>query len=117
MRGQRVAYAVHSWTGLLSGWLLFVVCLTGTLVVYKFPLKALSNPEFARVEVVDNLGPDGALARFQQEDPHAKVSVVALPSDIYSIPQYSLVAAGTDGTRQRHRISPETGEVRSEREA
>lgn len=114
MRGQRVAYAVHSWTGLLSGWLLFVVCLTGTLVVYKFPLKALSNPKFARVEVVDNLGPDGALARFQQEVPHAKVSVVAFRSDIYSIHQYSIVAEGTDGARKRYWISPETGEVRPE---
>src|SRR5690606_28967973 len=100
MRGQRVAYAVHSWTGLLSGWLLFVVCLTGTLVVYKFPLKALSNPEFARVVVIAILGPDRAIARVQQEVPHVKVSVDAFRSDINYIDQYRIVSEVTDGTRK-----------------
>ena len=114
MKGQRGAYAVHSWTGLLTGWLLFVVCLTGTLVVYKFPLKALSNPELARVEATDRLGPDGALAAFDRAVPDAQVRVVAFPSDIYSIHQYSVVAKGADGREKRYWISPETGEVRAE---
>jgi len=114
MRGQRASYLVHSWTGLLTGWLLFVVCLTGTLVVYKFPLKALSNPEMARVEAPDNLGPDGALAAFDKAVPGAKVSVIAFPSDIYSIHQYSVVAKTVEGGENRYWVSPETGEVRSE---
>lgn len=114
MKGQRTAYAIHSWTGLLTGWLLFAICLTGTLVVYKFPLKALSNPEIARVEAPDRLGPDGALRAFEAAMPDRQVRVVAFPSDIYSIHQYSVVAAAADGKENRYWISPETGEVRAE---
>src|SRR5262245_14557289 len=111
MRGLGKAYAIHSWTGLLTGWLLFVICLTGTLVVFKFPLKSLAKPEFARVEAPDRIGPDGALAAFDRAVPGAKVSVVAFPSDIYSIHQYSVVAETPDGDENRYWISPETGEV------
>src|SRR5690606_21525541 len=114
MKGQRTAYAIHSWTGLLTGWLLFAICLTGTLVVYKFPLKALSNPEIARVEAPDRLGPDGALRAFEAAMPDRQVRVVAFPSDIYSIHQYSVVAAAADGKENRYWISPETGEIRAE---
>ncbi len=122
MSAQRKAYAVHSWTGLLTGWLLFVICLTGTLVVYKFPLKALSNPEMARVETRDNLGPDGALAAFdramaQQGETGLRASVVAFPQDIYSIHQYSVVAEMPGGKDKRFWVHPETGQVRPELES
>ena len=112
--GQRSAYAIHSWTGLLTGWLLFVICLTGTLVVYKYPLKALSNPETARVEAQDRLGPDGALAAFERAMPDARVRTLAFPSDIYSIHQYSVVAVEPDGSDNRYWINPESGEIRAE---
>ena len=114
MKGQRSAYAIHSWTGVLAGWLLFVICLTGTLVVYKYPLKALSNPEMARVEAPDHLGPDEALAAFERAVPEAKVRTFAFPSDVYSIHQYSIVAEGPDGRDKRYWISPESGMVRRE---
>jgi uncharacterized iron-regulated membrane protein len=114
MKGQRPAYAVHSWTGLLSGWLLFAICLTGTLVVYKFPLKALSNPDMARVEGPAILDPDQALRAFQATLPDVKVSVVAFPSDVYSIHQYSVVGTTPDGDENRYWVNPETGAVRGE---
>ncbi|MFC4254227.1 hypothetical protein GRI97_02240 [Altererythrobacter xixiisoli] len=122
MSTQRKAYAIHSWTGLLTGWLLFVICLTGTLVVYKFPLKALSNPELVRVEGRDNLGPDGALAAFdramaQQATTGIRVNVVAFPQDIYSIHQYSVVVEKPGGKEQRFWVHPETGAVRPELES
>lgn len=114
MKGQRTAYSIHSWTGLITGWLLFAICLTGTLVVYKFPLKALSNPEIARVHREDRLGPDGALAAFRQAVPDALPRVVAFPSDAYSIHQYSVVAEGSDGKEKRYWVDAERGTVRPE---
>lgn len=114
MIGQRTAYKVHSWTGLLTGWLLFAICLTGTLVVYKFPLKALSNPEMARIEQVERLTPDAALTAFQNDYPEAKVTMLAFPTDAYSFGQYSLKAKIGDGKDQRYWVHPDTGEVRSE---
>jgi len=117
MRGQRSAYAIHSWTGLLTGWLLFVICLTGTLVVYKYPLKALSNPGFVRVAQVERLSADDALAAFQRVHPDAKVTMLAFPGDVYSIDQYSLKAKIGDAKDKRYWVSPDSGEVREELES
>jgi len=114
MKGQRTAYSIHSWTGLLTGWLLFAVCLTGTLVVYKFPLRALSNPEVARISGLDRIGPDGALAAFRTAVPAAQPRVLAFPSDIYSIHQYSIVAETAEQGEKRYWVDPETGVVRPE---
>jgi len=114
MKGQRSAYAVHSWTGLLTGWLLFAICLTGTLMVHKFPLKALSNPEMARIEGPAMLGPDEVLHSFRGKLPDVKVSVVAFPDDAYSIHQYSVVGTNPDGEENRYWVNPETGAVRGE---
>jgi len=114
MSFKRGIYAVHSWTGLLTGWLLFALCLTGTLVVYKFPLKALSNPNMVDRPAADLLGPDGALAAFRAQHPNQRPRVVAFPSDIYSIHQYSVVAVGPDDDEHRYWVHPATGDVRGE---
>ncbi|HWJ70621.1 MAG TPA: PepSY-associated TM helix domain-containing protein [Sphingobium sp.] len=117
MSAKRTAYALHSWTGLLAGWLLFVICLTGTLVVYKFPLKALANPQLAASAPVDRLGPDKALARFEAAARDMRVRVVAFPSDAYSIHQYSIIAETPAGKEKRYWINPETGAVRDSLES
>lgn len=114
MIGQRAAYKVHSWTGLFTGWLLFVICLTGTLAVYKFEIKALSNPDFATVETARQLSPDEALASFGRAFPDAKVTMLAFPTDAYSFGQYSLKAKTGDAKEKRYWVHPQTGAVRSE---
>lgn len=117
MAQQRLPYVIHSWTGLIFGWLLFAVCLTGTLVVYKFPLKALDNPAIVSAPVDDRIGPDGVLSAFRQQYPALAPKVVAFPSDIYSIHQYTIVAERPDGSSHRYWIDPQTGGVRAELES
>ena len=117
MAQQRLPYVIHSWTGLIFGWLLFAVCLTGTLVVYKFPLKALDNPSIVSAPADDRIGPDGALSAFRQEYPAMQPKVVAVPSDIYSIHQYTVVAERPDGSSHRYWVDPQTGGVRAELES
>lgn len=111
---QRAFYRVHLWTGAAFSWLLFAVCLTGTLVVYKFPLKALSNPSMIAGVRSDLLGPDGALAAVRERYPEATPRVVAFPSDIYSVHLYSVVMEKPDGTRNRVWVNPESGNVTGE---
>jgi uncharacterized iron-regulated membrane protein len=111
-RPSRIIYAIHSWTGLIAGWLLFVICLTGTLVVYKFPLKAIANPAFLNASA-DRIGADGALARVRAARPDERVKVVAFPSDIYSIHQYSVVTEQANGKEHRYWVSPQTGVIRT----
>ncbi len=111
MSSQRVVYDVHSWIGLLSGWLLFAVCLTGTLVVYKFPLKALANPTLVSAPLEDKLGADGALSAFLQNYPDWQPRVVAFPSDIFSIHHYTVVARDPEGNQNRFWIDPESAQI------
>lgn len=117
MRVSKISYAIHSWTGLLTGWLLFVICLTGTLVVYKFPLKSLSNPSVIAGPVVDRIGPDGALQAFQKAYPDAQPKVIAFPSDIYSMHLYSVQAITADDKKHRYWIHPTTGAMHDELES
>lgn len=114
MKASRVVYLVHSWSGLLTGWILFLICLTGTLVVYKFPLKALANPGVVHSHVDDRIGPDGALAAFQAAHPNARPTVVAFPSDAFSIHQYSVLARKPGEGERRYWIDPSSGALRGE---
>lgn len=112
LRWTASVYAVHSWSGLLFGWLLFVCCVTGTLVVYKFPMKAWANPAIVSTAAVDPLGPDRALALMRAHDPEAKVGLFAFPSDRYSIHSYTMEARGPDGRGFRFVVTPPSPSAR-----
>ncbi|MBF5005220.1 PepSY-associated TM helix domain-containing protein [Diaphorobacter caeni] len=102
-------YQTHRWLGLLSGWLLFVICVTGTLVVYKHPLKVWSNPTLVNVPVPDGattMSPDEALHRFRSAYPQVTPRLLAFPSDAYSIHSYSYAIPGG-----RAWINPQTGHL------
>lgn len=111
MSTQRLVYVLHSWTGLIFGWLLFAVCLSGTLVVYKFPLKALANPALVAAPLQDRIGPDAALAAFRMQYPQWQPSVVAFPADIFSIHHYTVVARTPEGEQNRFWIDPSTARI------
>lgn len=117
MPKQRLPYVLHSWSGLIFGWLLFAICLTGTLVVYKFPLKALANPTLVAAPLDDRIGPDGALAAFRQNYPEWQPKVVAFPSDLFSIHNYTVVAEDGAGEENRFWIDPATTRISPELES
>jgi len=101
-------YATHSWLGLVTGWLLFVVCLSGTLAVYKFELKSWSNPALVSVPAVDPLGPDAALAALLEHAPGVSPRLLAFPEDRFSIHNYSMAPA--EGG-PRYFLEPATGRI------
>jgi uncharacterized iron-regulated membrane protein len=45
---------VHLWLGIASGLVLFVVCLTGTILTFEHEIVAWANEEKYEVEVPDN---------------------------------------------------------------
>ncbi|WP_238945332.1 PepSY-associated TM helix domain-containing protein [Allofranklinella schreckenbergeri] len=105
-------YRFHRWAGLLAGWLLFAICLTGTLAVYKFPLKAWANPTLVSACLPPQacpppLSPDEALARFQQALPEQRPRLLAFPADAYSIHSYSY----TLDSGGRAWLNPHTGQM------
>lgn len=107
-------YRIHRWLGLLSGWLLLVICITGTLVVYKHPLKVWANPRLVSApspEAGAGLTPDEALARFRQAYPHTP-RLLAFPSDRYSIHSYSYALTGeAEVLGGRAWLHPGTGQM------
>lgn len=81
LRWMAAVYATHSWAGLIFGWLLFVCCVSGTLVVYKSPVKAWANPAVVSAPAEDRYGPDRALAAMRAHLPTAEVRLFAFPND------------------------------------
>lgn len=55
---------IHLWGGLISGIVVFVVCLTGTIYVYNSEIREASIPQYYHVEVGgEKLSPDALLAQ------------------------------------------------------
>jgi len=111
IRWMAAIYATHSWTGLIFGWLLFVCCVSGTLVVYKFPVKAWANPAVVSAPADDRYGPDWALAVMRAHVPDAEVGLFAFPSDGYSVHNYTLEAKDETGRTIRYWLNPATGRI------
>lgn len=110
-RWNALFYAIHSWTGVILGWLLLVCCISGTLVVYKMPLKAWANPALVSTPASDPLGPDQALARMRAHDPAAQVRLFSFPTDDFSIHQYTLEVKPAQGRAYRYWMNPSTGQI------
>ncbi|QUN06224.1 PepSY domain-containing protein [Shewanella yunxiaonensis] len=72
---------VHTWTGLLMGWLLFAIFVTGTLSFYRQELTNWMQPEIQQASIHDNgLGLQRALTLLQQQAPAAEQWNIELPN-------------------------------------
>lgn len=70
---------LHTWSGLLLGWILFLVFLTGTLAFWREALNRYMRPELARVEQPMRVL-DGAQRFLARKAPDAKSWFIAMPS-------------------------------------
>lgn len=97
-KGFRQSQAfLHTWSGLLLGWVLFIVFVTGTIAFWREGLNRWMRPEVARVEQ-----PMQVLAGAQRflvgKAPDAKSWSIAMPND------------RTPGARVSWRPQPKAGE-------
>lgn len=104
-------YFIHRWCGTLCGWLLFIICLTGTLVVFKHPLKVWANPTLISTPAADHYGPDKALSIFRTAYPETRPTLLALPVDTYSVHLYSYALHRFSGEAARAWLNPATGHL------
>lgn len=51
MKVRKFFNDIHLWGGLISGIVVFIVCITGTIYTYNTELRALAMPEFNKVKV------------------------------------------------------------------
>ncbi|WP_395609013.1 PepSY-associated TM helix domain-containing protein [Pseudomonas sp. B22129] len=78
--GFRQAMAwLHTWAGLIFGWLLFAIFLTGTLSYFKDEITHWMQPEVQAHPLDDARSLAAAQAYLQQQAPHAARWFITLP--------------------------------------
>lgn len=84
MASQRtltLLFAVHSWAGIVTGVLLFVICMSGALAVFKHEIDLWGNPSLRHLEHAQSpVGPQAVLAAVQSALPGSKVENIVLPT-------------------------------------
>mgnify|MGYP006143689525 CR=1 FL=1 len=79
-KGFRQSQAfLHTWSGLLLGWLLFAVFVAGTVAFYREGLNRWMRPELARVEQPMQVLA-GAQRYLEKKAPDAKSWLISMPS-------------------------------------
>ncbi|TLP60043.1 MULTISPECIES: PepSY-associated TM helix domain-containing protein [Pseudomonas] len=80
--GFRQAMAwLHTWTGLLFGWLLFAIFLTGTLTYFKEEISHWSQPEI-QAHPLDPVASLGLAQRYLQDNAgHSRNWFIRLPNE------------------------------------
>jgi len=88
MKLRKAFNQIHLWGGLISGIIVFIVCLTGTIYTYNTEIRAWAMPEYHKVQVEGNkINPDILLERIEPEldckivgvkVPHAENAPVSL---------------------------------------
>jgi uncharacterized iron-regulated membrane protein len=72
---------IHLWLGLGSGLVLFLVCLSGTIITFHTEIEEMLEPAKYEVQVPANavaLAPDALIAKLQQQE-KGKVSALLIP--------------------------------------
>lgn len=109
---------LHTWSGLLLGWLLYAVFFTGTLSYFVDEINVWMKPEL-HASVPADLAPERALATLQHLAPEATVWTLELPGDRTTSIQASWrergAAQGRAGTK-RAELDAATGNVIEARE-
>jgi len=79
-KGFRQSQAfLHTWSGLVLGWLLFLVFVAGTIAFWREGLNRYTRPELARIEQPEQVLA-GAQRFLQQKAPDAKSWFITMPS-------------------------------------
>ena len=109
---------LHTWSGLLLGWLLYAVFFTGTLSYFVDEINVWMKPEL-HASVPADLAPERAVATMQRLAPQAATWTLELPGDRTTSVQASWrergAAQGRAGTK-RAELDAATGEILEPRE-
>ena len=76
-------FVLHSWAGIVTGLLMFIVCFSGAVVVFKHEIDLWANPSLAQLPRSAEPAPlDVVLAQLQARYPGAMVETLALPDAV-----------------------------------
>lgn len=102
---------LHLWLGLSSGLIVFIVALTGSILVFEEEIDEFFNPEFYKVAAIGDhkLPVDGIVLDIQKQFQIKKIERI---HSFYN-PERSLIITGTDAAKkdQIFSVDPYTGKV------
>ena len=117
-KATRQLFAIHRWTGLLTGVVVLFLSLTGTGLVFITEIDHAINRSFMRSDGTGPIvSPERAIQAVTQAFPKAKPSSVTLPRDehsVYLITTNRIVENG--GAFNEIGVDPYTGSVLGKRE-
>ena len=105
---------LHTWAGLIFGWLLFAIFVTGTLAVFDKEIDHWMHPEIATTQVTQAQAAQRAIAYLQQHEPTAGNWGISLPTE--RSPGLR-VSTGDRRNGKSVQLDPATGEVLDVRES
>lgn len=76
-------FVLHSWAGIVTGLLMFIVCFSGAVVVFKNEIDLWANPSLAQLPRSQKPASlDTVLAQLHTRYPGATVETIALPDAV-----------------------------------
>ncbi len=104
---------LHTWCGLLLGWVLFAIFLTGTIAVFDKELNVWMQPELSQRGLDQSAATRTAQRWLEAEHPHAASWNISLPTE--RAPALA-VSTGEQRRGERTYLDPLSGEVLEPRE-
>jgi uncharacterized iron-regulated membrane protein len=106
----KALYQVHAWTGVITGLLLFVVCFTGAVVVFKHEIDLWANPSLRELpQAAQPASLEAVLAALRTAAPDSRLESLQRPGP--QMPAYVLFVREADGTRRKLAAHPESGDL------
>lgn len=110
-RTLNMLFVLHSWAGLVTGLLLFVVCFSGSVVVFKNEIDLWANPSLRDLPHSDApVSPDTVLATLQRALPSASVETLVPPDELMpAYMAYVRLDPVEGGVRTKFAVRADTG--------
>lgn len=118
MPGRRtlnMLFVLHSWAGLVTGLLLFIVCFSGAVVVFKNEIDLWANPSLRAMPPVSALpagpvAPERVLAEVERRHPGSTVDSLWLPGELLPVYMANVrLAPSEGGARTKLALRADTG--------
>jgi len=108
----RAWFRIHSFTGVITGLLLFVICWSGTVATLAHELDWVVTPAARTAEAYPSVDWDAVMEGVKARYPDAQVEWLLAPRYSYSAAQAVIRSPGA--SRQRVYVNPQTGAVQGE---
>ena len=99
---------LHSWLGLLIGWFLFCIFLSGTLTYYRHELNLWSQPQLLNIQIHQNTAVESALQYLEKNAPDAQKWMIQIAN--HNNPMNKLYWQTQDGQFNTKILNPNTSQ-------